>query len=413
MVCVLLRVWVRACLCMCLCARLCVRVCACACVCARGLSGQVRQYTLQSLACDAALMTPAEEVFSRRGGIKLLLMELELLRNDLACLPRNLPPPLTAPHADPTAEGGTRGALSPPKGSLESGAGASGCSKRAALSVSPSTADGGDGGGAAGWAVSTETSPGAGADGSGRSPSQGQAQGRRRPADPGAPQQQSAIPWQAAGAQAAAPSTRSQNGSDGGHARLETRRLRPGPAAAAASMPEGPRWQRAGRPPGPELGLEHALDEALNRQPAAVRAHDDLPDLHELVHFAQGRPAGAQDIVCVTRAVRLAPAAAAATLPSKNPTAANARGGSSSSPTRSAFHRSAAAASPLARTGSATFSRSEPALASPVGVRLLDRVLSEVHQDADAKGTSHVAGRRRAPTTTIQLAAGPVRVGLC
>jgi hypothetical protein len=44
---------------------------------------QVRQYTLQSLASDINLMTPAEEVFSRRGGVKLLLMEIEHLRGAL------------------------------------------------------------------------------------------------------------------------------------------------------------------------------------------------------------------------------------------------------------------------------------------------------------------------------------------
>jgi hypothetical protein len=33
---------------------------------------QVRQYTLQTLAGDAALLAPREESFSRRGGLKLV-----------------------------------------------------------------------------------------------------------------------------------------------------------------------------------------------------------------------------------------------------------------------------------------------------------------------------------------------------
>jgi hypothetical protein len=36
-------------------------------------------------------MTPSEEVFSRRGGVKLVLMELEQLRAALATLQPALP----------------------------------------------------------------------------------------------------------------------------------------------------------------------------------------------------------------------------------------------------------------------------------------------------------------------------------
>ena len=35
-------------------------------------SRQVRQYTLQTLAGDTALLAPREEAFSRRGGLKLV-----------------------------------------------------------------------------------------------------------------------------------------------------------------------------------------------------------------------------------------------------------------------------------------------------------------------------------------------------
>jgi hypothetical protein len=52
---------------------------------------QVRAYTLQSLASDVNLMTPHEEVFSRRGGVKMVLMELEQLRGALAALQPALP----------------------------------------------------------------------------------------------------------------------------------------------------------------------------------------------------------------------------------------------------------------------------------------------------------------------------------
>ena len=48
---------------------------------------QIRVYTLQSLTGDTALMTANEEVFSRRGGVKLVLMELEQLRSALAQKP--------------------------------------------------------------------------------------------------------------------------------------------------------------------------------------------------------------------------------------------------------------------------------------------------------------------------------------
>jgi hypothetical protein len=50
---------------------------------------------MQYLASDTALMTPIEEVFSRRGGIKLLLMEVEQLR----CALDKLQQPKARPRA--------------------------------------------------------------------------------------------------------------------------------------------------------------------------------------------------------------------------------------------------------------------------------------------------------------------------
>jgi hypothetical protein len=47
---------------------------------------QVRLYTLQCLSNDTTLMTPLEEVFSRRGGVKMIIMELEQLRSTVAQL---------------------------------------------------------------------------------------------------------------------------------------------------------------------------------------------------------------------------------------------------------------------------------------------------------------------------------------
>jgi hypothetical protein len=58
---------------------------------------QVRLYTMQYLASDTTLMTPIEEVFSRRGGVKLLLMEVEQLR----CALDKLQQPAAHPRAGP------------------------------------------------------------------------------------------------------------------------------------------------------------------------------------------------------------------------------------------------------------------------------------------------------------------------
>ena len=100
---------------------------------------QVRAYTLQSLASDTSLMTPHEEVFSRRGSVKLVLMELEQLRHALAQLrpaapsaspgaaaaPCQASPPAPAPEAAAAAGGVPASGQSSPRGpDLDPGAAA-------------------------------------------------------------------------------------------------------------------------------------------------------------------------------------------------------------------------------------------------------------------------------------------------
>ena len=47
---------------------------------------QIRQFTLQSLSGETAFLDANEEVFSRRGGVKMVLMELEQVRGTLSQL---------------------------------------------------------------------------------------------------------------------------------------------------------------------------------------------------------------------------------------------------------------------------------------------------------------------------------------